>query len=91
MPRQARLDAPGTVHHVIIRGIEKRSIVDDDEDREEFVLRISRLAEDMETVIYAWSLMTNHCHMLVRSGPAGLARYMRRLLTGYARGIGGRS
>ena len=84
MPRQARLDAPGTVHHVIIRGIEKRSIVDDDEDREEFVLRISRLAEDMETGIYSWSLMTNHCHMLVRSGPAGLARYMRRLLTGYA-------
>ena len=84
MPRQARLDAPGTVHHVIIRGIEKRKIVDDDEDREEFVLRISRLAEDMQTVIYAWSLMTNHAHILLRSGPAGLSRYMRRLLTGYA-------
>lgn len=84
MPRQARLDAPGTVHHVIIRGIEKRRIVDDDEDREEFVQRVSRLAEDMQTGIYAWSLMTNHAHILLRSGPAGLARYMRRLLTGYA-------
>ena len=30
MPRQARLDAPGTLHHVIVRGIEKRRIVDDD-------------------------------------------------------------
>jgi len=29
MPRQARLDAPGTLHHVILRGIEKKKIVDD--------------------------------------------------------------
>jgi len=75
MPRQARLDAPGTVHHVIIRGIEKHRIVDDDKDRDEFVLRMSRIAEDMQTAVYAWSLMTNHVHILLRSGPAGIARY----------------
>lgn len=84
MPRQARLDAPGTVHHVIIRGIEKRKIVNNDADREEFVQRMSQIAESTQTVIYAWSLMTNHAHILLRSGPAGLVRYMRRLLTGYA-------
>lgn len=39
MPRQARLDAVGTLHHVIIRGIEKRRIVDDEQDRREFVSR----------------------------------------------------
>ncbi len=39
MPRQARLDAPGTLHHVIVRGIEKRRIVDDKVDRDNFVLR----------------------------------------------------
>ena len=33
MPRKARLDAPGTLHHVIIRGIERRDIVDDDKYR----------------------------------------------------------
>jgi putative transposase len=84
MPRQARLDAPGTLHHVIIRGIEKRRIVDDDGDREEFVGRMSRIAEDAGEVLYAWALMQNHAHLLLRSGPSGLARYMRRLLTGYA-------
>jgi hypothetical protein len=36
MPRQARLDAPGTLHHVIVRGIEKRRIVDDKVDRDNF-------------------------------------------------------
>jgi hypothetical protein len=34
MPRQARLDPPGTLHHVIIRGLERRAIVKDDVDRE---------------------------------------------------------
>ncbi|MBN2107227.1 MAG: transposase [Deltaproteobacteria bacterium] len=84
MPRCARLDAPGTVHHVIIRGIEKREIVNGDADRGDFVSRMSQIAEKTQTKIYAWALMTNHAHMLVRSGTAGLAQYMRRLLTGYA-------
>jgi len=44
MPRQARLDAPGTLHHVIVRGIERRTIVDDDTDREEFVDRMGKIA-----------------------------------------------
>ncbi len=84
MPRQSRLDAPGTVHHVIMRGIEKRKMVDDDKDREAFVIRMMTLAEELQTTLYAWSLMTNHAHILLRSGTKGLSAYMRRLLTGYA-------
>ena len=34
MPRGARLDAPGTLHHVIVKSIERRKIVDDDKDQE---------------------------------------------------------
>ena len=44
MPRQARLDAAGTLHHVIIRGIERRRIVDDDHDRRQFVSRLGKVA-----------------------------------------------
>ncbi|MFB3886786.1 MAG: transposase, partial [Thermodesulfobacteriota bacterium] len=84
MPRQARLDAPGTLHHVVVRGIEKRWIVDDDKDRKNFVNRLGDLAEETETRIYAWSLLTNHAHLLLRSAPVGLAKFMRRFLTGYA-------
>ncbi|MBM4309922.1 MAG: hypothetical protein FJ119_03100 [Deltaproteobacteria bacterium] len=84
MPRQARLDSPGTLHHVIIRGIEKKPIVKTDTDREDFVSRLGRLSLETETAIYAWSLMTNHAHMLVRTSGVGLSKYMRRLLTGYA-------
>lgn len=84
MPRQARLDAPGTLHHVIVRGIEKRRIVDDQKDRENFVSRLGEMASATGTTIYAWALMTNHAHILAHSGQSGLPTFMRRLLTGYA-------
>ena len=40
MPRQARLDTPGNLHHVIIRGIEKKRIVDNVKDKKEFVFQM---------------------------------------------------
>ena len=84
MPRQARLDAPGTLHHVIVRGIEKKAIVRDDSDRADFVDQMGRVALESKTPVYAWALMTNHAHILLRSGPKGLPGFMRRFLTGYA-------
>jgi REP element-mobilizing transposase RayT len=58
--------------------------VDDDKDRQTFVDRLGQLSKDLKTPIYAWSLMTNHAHLLIRSGPEGLSSFMRKLLTGYA-------
>jgi len=84
MPRQARLDAPGTLHHVIIRGLERGLIVRDDEDRQAFVTRLAVLVQATRTPVYAWALLPNHAHVLLRTGPVGLPTVMRRLLTGYA-------
>ena len=84
MPRRARLDAPGTLHHVMVRGIDKRRIVDDVADRKNFVKRMGELAAKTKTTIYSWALMSNHAHILLRSSEIGLSGYMRRLLTGYA-------
>ena len=84
MPRGARLDAPGTLHHVMVRGIERRNIVDDEKDREDFVSRLGKLSAETAMAIYAWALMNNHAHILLRSGPNGLPNLMRRLLAGYA-------
>jgi REP-associated tyrosine transposase len=69
---------------VICRGIEKRKIVADDKDRDHFVERMGAIAQKTETSVYAWALMGNHVHILLRSGPAGLSDFMRKLLTGYA-------
>jgi len=51
MPRQARLDVPGTLHYVIIRGIEKRRIADNLKNRGHFVSRIGEIASDTGPVI----------------------------------------
>ncbi len=48
MPRQARLDAPGTLHHVMVRGIERRRIVNDVADRKNFIKRLGELAAGMQ-------------------------------------------
>ncbi|NWF92322.1 MAG: transposase [Syntrophaceae bacterium] len=84
MPWQARLDAPGTLHHVMIRGIERFSIFKDDRDQKDFIFRMGMLAQETGTRIVAWALMRNHVHLLFFSGPTGISKFMRRLLTGYA-------
>ena len=84
MPRGPRLDTPGTLHHVMIRGIDRGSIVQDDMDRNEFLKRMGMLAKETATAIYAFALMNNHAHILLKSGPRGLPTYMRRFLSGYA-------
>jgi putative transposase len=84
MPRSVRLDAPSVLHHVIIRGIERRKIFRDIRDRDDFLQRLSTLGPETNTACYAWALMSNHAHLLLRTGDVGLSTLMRRLLTGYA-------
>jgi len=84
MPRQPRLDAPNALHHVMVRGLERRAIFTDAPDRADFVARVADLAEQGALSVYAWALLPNHAHLLVRTGTRPLARSMRSLLTGYA-------
>jgi putative transposase len=84
MPRVARIDIPGLLHHVIVRGIERRDIFMDDADRHSFVERLSSLLEKTEMRCYAWALMSNHVHLLLRPTRGKLSTFMRRLLTGHA-------
>ena len=67
MPRKARIYAPGAFQHIIIRGIE----------------RLNNILTDTSTPCYAWAQMTNHVHLLFRTGHVPLSTVIRRLLTGY--------
>jgi len=84
MARAARLDAREALHHVMARGIERCAIFHDDLDRDVFLSRLTSLAEDGAFQIFAWSLMPNHFHMLVKTQNAPLSEAMRSLLTGHA-------
>ena len=84
MPRQARLDTPGALHHIMVRGINRSDIFDDDEDRSCFLSRLSQNILETQSSLYAWVLMETHVHLLVRSGQQGISALMRKLLTWYA-------
>ena len=84
MPRKARIDAPGALHHIILRGIDRCDIFRDDTDCENLLTRLERLLIESSTPCLAWVLMDNHVHMLLRTGRVPISTLMRRLLTGYA-------
>jgi putative transposase len=84
MPRKARIDASGALHHIICRGIERRLIFRDDFDRRDFVRRLGVILIEAQAPCYAWALMPNHFHLLLRTGNVPISSVMHRLLTGYA-------
>ena len=84
MPRQSRIDTPGALHHIIVRGIERRKIFKDDQDRYNFIDRLGNILEQTQTGCFAWALIPNHFHLLLRTGSDPVATVMRRLLTGHA-------
>lgn len=84
MPRQARLDAPGALHHIMVRGIDKTDIFTDSQDKARFLERLGENVTEGKCLIYAWVLMDNHVHLLFKSGKDGISVVMRKLLTWYA-------
>ncbi len=84
MTRKARLDVPGALHHIMVRGISKSAIFDDDQDRHKFLERLGENIVEAKCSVYAWVLMTNHVHILFKSGGKGISTVMRKLLTWYA-------
>ena len=83
MPRKARIDAPGALQHIIIRGIERKKIYRDAKDKNVFLKRFGKVVLESSTACYAWALMDNHAHLLLRTGATPVATVMRRVLTDF--------
>jgi putative transposase len=64
--------------------MERKQIFRDNSDREDFLSRLEKLLPVTGISCFAWALMSNHAHLLLRTGPVPVATLMRRLLTGYA-------
>lgn len=84
MPRQARIDYPGLLHHIMVRGIERRRIFRKVADYTDCLRRIAHIFPETGTHCFAWALMPNHIHLLLQTGMARLGLVMQRFLTGYA-------
>jgi putative transposase len=84
MPRQARVDFPGTLHHIMVRGLNRIKIFKTDKDREAFLERLGIVLEKTNQQCQAFALMPNHAHLLITSGETGISTMMQGLLTRYA-------
>jgi len=79
-----RLDWENAFHHVMTRGMEKRTIFEEDLDLYLFVDRLQKCAIETGIHVFAWVLMPNHIHLLTKTGGVPLSTFMHKLLTGHA-------
>jgi len=84
MPRKSRIDYPGALHHIMVRGIEGRNIFSAKKDKQWFLKRLGTVLTDTGTNCYAFAFMDNHFHLLLQTGASSISSVMQSLLTGYA-------
>ena len=83
MPRKARIISQTNVYHIILRGINKQIIFEEEEDFQYFVSILSKCKEICEYKIYAYCLMNNHIHLLMKKGTEPLAKIFKRICDRY--------
>lgn len=86
MPRRSRQLSLSNIYHVMMRGNEKKKIFLDNEDRNQFVNTLKRMKGegDSNFHIYAYCLMDNHVHLLLKEGNDDISRAMKRVSVSYA-------
>jgi len=83
MARALRIDIPDGVYHVMSRGLDRRAIVRDDQDRQTWTELLGRTAERRHWSVFAWALLDNHFHVFLRTPHADLSAGMHDLNAGY--------
>jgi REP element-mobilizing transposase RayT len=90
MPRKARYEAPGAVHHVYARGVDRCAIFRDDQDRWAYLDLLAEVVQRWKWDCLAYCLMGNHVHLLVRTPDPTLGRGIHRLHSFYAQDFNAR-
>ena len=83
MPRLARKKSQSGIYHIILRGINRQSIFEDDDDKERLLETLVRYKEKSGYSIYAYCFMDNHFHLLLKVGEEPLEQIMRRICGSY--------
>ena len=84
MPRTARKTARSNIYHVMLRGINRQNIFEEDEDRIHFLDTVKRCKEVSGFRLHAFVLMTNHIHFLIEPNDEPLDVIFKRIGTSYA-------
>lgn len=83
MPRKARSKSKSGIYHIMWRGANRQEIFHDDEDRQKYIEILERYKKKSGMVVYAWCLMSNHVHLLLKEGNEELATTMKRIGVSY--------
>ena len=79
MPRQARKKSSTGIYHIMLRGINRQQIFEDDEDRERFLETLVNYKDECGYTIFAYCLMGNHIHILMQEGKETLTQVFKRI------------
>ena len=85
MPRRLRRDYAGALHHVMSRGIARRTVFETRRDVRYFLSRLAREVRRGELEVLVYGVLTTHFHLFVRSPRGRLSAAMQRVLDAYAR------
>lgn len=83
MPRQTRRKSESGIYHIILRGINQQQIFEDEEDSRRFLETLSKYKEQCGYEIYAYCLMGNHVHILLKEGKENLTLVLKRIAGSY--------
>ena len=83
MPRQARRNSESGIYHIMLRGINQQQIFEDEEDGFRFLETLSKYKEQCGYEIYAYCLMGNHVHILLKEGKENLTLVLKRIAGSY--------
>ncbi len=83
MPRQARQKSESGIYHIMLRGINRQQIFEDDDDCQEFLCALKAAKAISGFQLFAYCLMGNHVHLLLKTGAEPLEQLMKRLAGRY--------
>ncbi|WP_404356437.1 transposase [Cytobacillus firmus] len=83
MPREARRKGSSGIYHIMLRGINKQTIFEDDEDRETFLEILKKYKDRDKYVLYSYCLMDNHIHLLLRELEEPISQSLKRISSSY--------
>ena len=84
MARRLRIQYPDAIYHVMARGNGRQDIVRDDADRERLVEGLRQTVVRCSWRVYAFVIMSNHFHLVLKTPMPNLSRGMQGFLSAYA-------
>lgn len=84
MPRKPRIQAASSIYHIVIRGLDRQIMFEDAKDYKKYLEILELYKSECNFKLYAYCLMSNHVHLLIKTGVTSLETIFRKINTHYA-------